>query len=208
METIMKNDRQYTTMFMSEYFNWLDGTLLLELNNSQVLGNPDLISYHFLFRTLANHHYFWSVPNDDNRKIDGLDLRSKFKLVFKQNHPNIDDEIIEVTLDRTKLTSPCSILEFLIGVAYRMESINDRKNMQNWFYELLCNLNLAGFIDDGFIYPDYLHKIHKICDDINNRKYSINGKGGLFPIEKTKKDQRKNEIWAQMNEYLMYYYQI
>ena len=45
-------------------------------------------------------------------------------------------------------------------------------------------------------------RIDDILDRWIERKFSRNGKGSPFPLKKPKKDQRKVELWYQMQGYI------
>ncbi|MGE5418510.1 MAG: hypothetical protein ACM3N1_00240, partial [Accumulibacter sp.] len=71
-----------------------------------------------------------------------------------------------------------------------------------WFWELMENVGLNKFTDDDYFDMGGTLKINHILGTVLGRTYKRNGEGGLFPIKKTIKDQKKIEIWYQMCEYL------
>ncbi len=68
------------------------------------------------------------------------------------------------------------------------------------FWELWCNLGLD--IYDGLDY-EMASEVSYILECWIERRYCKDGRGGCFPLRKPRrKDQRKVELWYQMNEYL------
>lgn len=151
--------------------------------------------YTLLLEDMHSIDFYSLVPNDDNREEDGKQLRKRF-LKSGANKP------LSLCSD-----DPCSVLEMLIGLAFRIE--NDlcdspsEKSVKECFWILISNLGLTWC--DNYSYheeggkEDILHKIQILLD----RKYHRTGKGGLFPLKHSTKDQRQVEIWYQMAEYLL-----
>lgn len=175
-----------------DYFHWL-----CELIKAD---EPDH-SYMILARQLHNKEFFSLIVNDNNRAEDGKKLRD----IYADESPYrfCDYEVLE---------GPCSVLEMLIGLASRMEDIlhdpekGDRTI--NFFWEMIENLELGDCSDDNYNGPYF----DPLCIDerVNiflDRRYKKSGKGGLFPLKYSKKDQRKIEIWYQMSQYLIENYE-
>lgn len=166
-----------------EYFEWLCN--LVGVNRFQH-------SYWHLAEYLHQKSFISYVPNDDNRASEGKNLRENF---CKESYI---DYVYELWPDEI------SVLELIISLAYRCENImidqDDNVPMSDWFWELINNVGLDDFPDDAYIDPLY---IEEIVNKIINRTYTRTGKGGLFPIKSCKKDQRKVELWYQMNTYLI-----
>ena len=145
-------------------------------------------TYWSLFRQLYTKEFDCFVPNDDNRAEDGKELRYEF----------IDDQGLE-DIDPEWMSLKCSMLELLIGLSRRLSFETDR-DPKNWFWELLENIKLDS-------YNDRQHIPHKEVDEILERviwrTYDRNGHGGLFPLKRASKDQRKVELWYQMSAYLI-----
>jgi protein involved in sex pheromone biosynthesis len=116
-----------------------------------------------------------------------------------------DENGIEYDLD--DFPEEVSMLELVIGLAYRchdiMEDSVDDMKMSDWFWKILSNIGLDKFTDDAFYGLKGQDLVKKILDIVIDRKYERSGKGGLFPLKRSKKDQRKVELWYQMNEYLV-----
>lgn len=172
----------------AEYFQWLCGLVGMD--------EPDH-SYWTLARILHRRNFYWSVDNDGNRWEDGVRMR----LIF-EDETNYSDY--------SCLDGDCSILEMLIALAIRIADTlgtGDNGDIQWWFWRLIENLWEEDMVllEDGELilgdYTDYL-----FCQKLDiwlDRRFRRSGKGGLFPLRHAKKDQRKVEIWYQMQAYLM-----
>lgn len=191
-----------------QYFEWL-----CELVDAPIDSHK---GYWFLLRVLHTRSFIWLVPNDDNRVLDGLSLRQRF----------CDDYDIPDVHDLGD--DPCSIFEMMVALAIRMddavaEPYEDGDHVNQMFFEMLSNLDLADYTDDyyrGLDDPEDLIAKQNFRRDMSfvnhklniflRRQYKRNGKGGLFPLQNPKYDQRKVEIWYQMNEYIIenYMYEI
>jgi hypothetical protein len=92
----------------------------------------------------------------------------------------------------------CNILEFLIGVATRLNEADYDPTMPDrvgpWFWTLMENLEAIEAED-----PWIEHSFKRI----NTRDYCSDGYGGLFPLKNPHEDQRNVEVWYQMQAYLM-----
>jgi hypothetical protein len=90
------------------------------------------------------------------------------------------------------------MLEFLIGLATRLNVADYEPDMPDrvgpWFWALMDNLGIIE-ADESWIEDSFKR--------INTRDYSFDGHGGLFPLRRPCEDQRKIEIWYQMQAYLM-----
>ena len=83
------------------------------------------------------------------------------------------------------------------------DPVYEQDNTAVLFWEMIDNLGLIGYDDAS--YADVRNRI-RVSDILNNlirRRYHRNGRGGLFPLKRPSCDQRKVEIWYQMNAYLM-----
>lgn len=145
--------------------------------------------YLRLLGRLYSKEFIWVRPNDDNRAEDGRDLRIKFI-----DQKDLDD------VDPYWLNMGCSVFEMLIAISYRLSFMTDGypigKESRQWFWALIENLGLI----DTKIKND---EIDKILDRLIWRTYNSDGTGGLFPLNKARKDQRKVELWYQMCAYVL-----
>lgn len=164
-----------------KYYNWL--TSLINVD-----GRGD--NYENLLEQL--HLSIFSedtavlIPNDANRIVDGIGLRERYCDRYRVKDEN---RIFE---------NSCSVLELLIGLSIRMEDQFGIKDRVSWFWEIIGNLKFTSFEDDSYSYKDVEKAINKLL----MRRYRKNGEGGLFPLLYPSEDQRKIEIWYQMNAYL------
>lgn len=64
---------------------------------------------------------------------------------------------------------------------------------------MIANLGLASQTDMMFDE----HYVSTVIGRWIDRAYKKNGEGGLFPLRRTRVDQRNVPIWDQMGEYLV-----
>lgn len=148
------------------------------------------ISYRSLLSHLHRIEFRWSIPKDESRAGDGLDLRSRFA------YDLLDDPINE-------LGDECTVLEMMVALAIRCEEcimddplMGDRTGQ--WFWGMINNLGLGAMTDDRYDEE----AVDEIIDTFLDREYAPNGKGGLFKIRGCKDDLRDVEIWYQLCWYL------
>ena len=180
-------------VLLEEYYSWLCN--LVETNKEDR-------SYFLLMDALFNKEFKWSVPNDDNRIADALELRERFC-----------EEELDIDYENVIFDKECSMLEILIALSYRCEFIvadmAETIPMIDWFWKLIDNIGIDLFDDEEWSNPNVRIIVDESLNDIIERRYKRDGKGGLFPLKKSKKDQRKLELWYQMSAYLLenYYYE-
>lgn len=131
--------------------------------------------------------------------MDGIDLRDEFLSL----HPEVEDEHLAEWIEME-----CSILEMIFALSRRADFMTDPDQMvggtAGWFRHFLQNLGLDGLTDNKFN-DRSLEAVDIIIDKLNNRTYNKNGEGGLFPMPDIRRDQRKVELWYQLNKYLEYH---
>ena len=96
------------------------------------------------------------------------------------------------------------VLEMLLALARDWEHeitydfhLGDRS--PQWFWTMVGNLGLLN-------YPDYefnLNEVEEIVDVWITRKFSKSGDGSIFPVKNWGSDQRKLEIWLQLQNFVM-----
>jgi hypothetical protein len=145
------------------------------------------LTYWNLFRQMYATEYIWLVPNDDNRVEDGRALRQEW--IHEQEFPVGPDW----------WARGCSFLEMLIGLARRLAFEGDG-HPDVWFWHLIENLGLQDCTDD--IRYDH-DEVDERINAVIWRTYDRNGRGGLFPLRRARRDQRNVELWYQMNAYLL-----
>ena len=168
----------------NKYFEWLyDYVCKGRANNN--------VSYKKLFTLLYDIEFAFYMPRDVNRARDGVDLRYRFAIKLD------DDRVMDI------LDGPCSVLEMIVALAIRCEetimddtSYGDRTSQ--WFWSMLSNLGIGHMTDDRFNREVAVEKIY----DFLERRYSPEGKGGLFYIKGCTNDLRDFEIWTQLCWYL------
>jgi hypothetical protein len=145
------------------------------------------LTYWELFRHMHNIEFVWIVPNDDNRVEDGRDLRHEWA------------EETGISLGREWMNLGCSFLEMLIGLSRRLAFEADG-HPPVWFWHLIKNLGLQECTDRS----NYDHiEVEDRFNTVIYRTYDRNGRGGLFPLRYSRKDQRYVELWYQMSAYLL-----
>lgn len=166
-----------------KYFNWL-----CELIDNRRFAKS--VSYRKLLMHLHNIEFTWFVPHDDNRADDGVQLRRRYALV--QN---------DMSLTR-HISGPCSVLEMMVALAVRCETIMDDTLMGDrtgqWFWGMIHNLGLSPMNDSTFD-RDF---VDDVIARLLNREYEPDGKGGLFTVRHCPRDMRTVEIWCQLSWYL------
>src|SRR4051812_21002459 len=113
-------DRRESGNTESKYFTWLTDQV-------QEDGHPRN-TYGDLFRIMYDTEFVWIIPNDDNRLMDGLDLR------------------VEFFGNKEMLAKPCSALEVLVALSRRLAWLAGG-SAEGWGWQLLCNLELHRFRD-------------------------------------------------------------
>lgn len=170
---------------VNQYFNWM---------YHLVINRYSKLSYRKLFVRLHSTEFIYSIPMDDNRAEDGVELRYRFG-----REQQYSDTTIASLLD----TGPCSILEMMIALSIRCEEhIMDDPDIGNrtgqWFWHMIINLGLDSMDDTKFDreYVDFVLK------RLIERRYERDGKGGLFIVSNSRRDMRSVDIWYQMCWYL------
>lgn len=169
------------------YFDWLYDLVCSD-------GYAGKLEYHELLFHLHHMDFVYLLPRDENRFIDGINLRYTFGAEY-----GIRQSRIERELDYR----PCSVLEMLTALAIRCENeimmdLDYGNRTWKWFWKMMTNMNLGGMTDDKY---DEKY-VDRIIERMLARKYEANGRGGLFTIANCKEDLRNIEIWAQMTRYL------
>lgn len=170
------------------YFEWLR-------NQVTYFDGP---SYDYLLDELHQRRFIPRIERDENRAADGVALRDEYRYELG---------LFAETDDAFLVDSPCSILEFLVGMARRMNFVyarTDEDRTQDCFWMMMRNLGLETFTDD-------------ICDEfpenannaiacaihvINDRAFGKDGSNGPFLLNTPRTNQRNVEYWYQMQQYV------
>ena len=170
-----------------DYFDWLYDLVCSD-------GYAGKLDYHELLFHLHHIDFVYILPRDENRFIDGVNLRYSFGLEM-----GVPERDIERYLD----IRPCSVLEMLVALSIRceneiMQDTDYGDRTWRWFWKMMTNMNLGGMTNDKYD-EEY---VERVIERMLDRKYEANGRGGLFTIANCKDDLRDVEIWAQMMRYL------
>ena len=135
-----------------------------------------------------------AIETDANRANDGLQLRVEFMERYGARGSSSN-------------RGPCTMLEFLIGLAGRMAFIMGEEGNPlhtcYYFWQMIENLRLMKLSDDWFEEGHGDFFVQEAVDRVLYRTYDRDGRGGLFPLREPKNDQRTVEIWYQMQEWLL-----
>lgn len=174
----------------SEYLRWLCEIIAVDKMPSE---------YWQLTKLLHEISFEWDILQDENRCQDGARLRSQFREETGNEH-------------KEDFSEPCTVLEVMVSLAMRMEfqlwQLGAHDRTADRFWELIDNLGLMRFDDEEYFLSQGKSYITNVIQDMMDRNYQRNGTGGLFPLKRSRKDQRKTELWYQMMEYLMENYDI
>lgn len=169
------------------YFDWL----------CRKVGIGEEKSYYILAHTLHMMAFRPGsrIETDWNRAQDGLALRVE----FMEKHGETGTAINR---------GPCSMLEFLVGLAKRMSFVmcEDEADVGektgHYFWKLIRNLRLLKLDDERYSMLNGDFFVQEAVDRVLLRTYEADGDGGLFPLRGDHGDQRNTEIWYQMQLWL------
>lgn len=148
----------------------------------------------FLWFKLHDIPFTWVIPMDENRAEDGKNMRYLYSLEA------CADGKLEAEEVENALAGPCSVMEFLVGLAKRIEDdimydADSEDRTYKWFWEMIGNLGLD-------IYDNEHYTDKNVCDIVDrflSRKYSKNGVGNVFRAPaKSGQDIRFGQIWEQV----------
>lgn len=166
---------------------------LLEWINDKILP---IHRHKNLFKRLYDIEFVPILPLDSNRIQDGVSLRYK----YAEEH-DIHQDVIDSLYDN----STCSVLEMMVGLAYRMEDqfMSDGEygdRTITWLWVMLKSMGLYYINDD--VYSEDPDQFNAIIENIVliflSREYEPDGTGSLFKIPNCQVDLRDTEIWSQM----------
>ena len=157
-----------------EYYEWLVSEIRVPKNKT----------YNDLFNRMHNLEFIWTVPHDNNRLQDGLDLRVEF---------------LNGARDRLSLNA-ATTLEVLVALSRRL-AFTAGGDSRNWAWTLIKNLKLSKAHDPWT--AQKAQSVEDILERLIWRQYQYDGSGGFFPLQYPKDDQTKVEIWYQMQAYVI-----
>lgn len=172
---------------VNEYFEWMYHLVC----NDHYLEN---ISYRKLLYHLHKTEFIWVLDMDSNRAQDGIDFRYRFG--YEKGYSR---DIIDSSLNN----KPCSVFEMMIALAFNGEEriMNDPElgdRTGQWFWSMIVSLGL-GCMDNDNYDRNY---VDSCIRRFLYREYKCTGEGGLFTINNSSIDFRKEEIWCQFMWYL------
>lgn len=167
---------------VNEYFEWM---YHLVCNDKQY----NKLSFRKLLYFLHSIEFYSMIEMDENRREDGINFRYRFG--YENGY---SDEYIKRYLD----VRECSVLEMMIALSFKVEEqITDNylygDRTGQWFWTMIVNLGLGKMDDKHFD----RNQCYEIIDRFLSRRYSPNGKGGLFVFEHPRRDIRDVDIWCQ-----------
>ena len=176
-------------MTKTTYFQWLCDLVHCEKKEK---------SYYKLLKIMFDTEFLVKNKNDINRGVDGCELRTDY---YCDCGVPEKDQLFPGT---------CSILEMIIGISKRMmfelakDGDDDESYFYHYFWEILDNLHLTWFDDKKIEWNPCQNtiRIKEILRILNERKYQKNGEGGMFPLRNPSKNQKRVEIWYQMQAYI------
>lgn len=156
-----------------------------------VPNHKDRESYRFLLERIWDKEFYSLVDNDSQREKDGVELRNDYP-----------SNKIQLAL------GPARCLEVLIGISKRCayETYNPSGDPYPWryfFWEFLKNLDLIYFTKRNWVNDDIFFEVDARIEAWIERRYEVDGSGGIFPLEHAEEDQRTVELWYQMQAYLL-----
>lgn len=167
------------------YFNWLCVRAKI---------TPLKRHYFEMARCMHNVRYRnYIYETDENRANDGLQLRVEYIQKYGA---------LGSSSDRGR----CTMLEFMVGLAKRISFLmgteHDPHLTATYFWKMIENLGLLKYDDEHWVECNGEFHVLEAMDRIINYSYEPDGSGGLFPLKYVQGDQRKREIWYQMQNWV------
>lgn len=171
----MSNER--SPFFNDRYISWL----------RHLVGADDYVD---LSMTLGCESFFSAIMMDRNRVVDGANLRRRF---LTETGGRIDPDG----------TGSCSVLEFLVALAIRVNDACSMFRIDDIFAMFLRNMDIDRCTDDWYLdQRDPESYILDRCEIMMARRFDPDGsKGGLFIVHGDL-DLTAMEWWWQMNRWL------
>lgn len=143
----------------------------------------DTAQYSRMLWQLHNTEFVATIDLDNNRIADALEFRR--------------------TYSYGQLTENVCMLEMMVSLARRIETdvmqgTVDFDRTGDWFWAMIESLGLSDMTND--VYDEAV--ISDILERFMHRRYSRNGKHGLFTVPDSAVDMRDQEIWYQAALYL------
>ena len=172
----MRDVNNYSSASISRYIHWV-------LTDKLGLTDKETKKYLYLVSAITDVEFVWRHPMDENRAIDGLELRQDFEYETGE------------FLDKSSGLMPnCTFFEMLAALSIRCEnqlmrnlSVGDRTS--KWFFEFLDNLEL---LDERLREDD----IKDIAEGF------MDGDIDMFPLKNKGIKQKNEQIWKQLSAYI------
>ena len=171
-----------TEEYASDYFNWL----------IDIIDDGYASEYTNVLEDLFSTEFYSLVDHDENRAVEGLDLRNRYAELVGEH----------VYYISAKLPRECTILEMMVALSIKWDTSNAfdfdiGSRYPKWFWIMFENLGL-------YSYPDWEYdevEVHEILTNFLARNFEKSGRGSLFVVKNPKIDMRETEIWYQINYY-------
>jgi hypothetical protein len=153
-------------------------------------------TYWKLLRILFTKEYIWSHPRDENRALEGINLRREF----------VGETNSSTSRDPGFFDEPCDMLELLVVLVRKLAYDDlDERPEEYWFHELLNNLGLSEFTD-ARLGDENVHDIQNVLDIAVNQRYPARGKRNtveLFPLSRgSRLNSQETELLIKAEAYL------
>lgn len=131
---------------------------------------------------------------DTNRVMDAISIRNRYINESKTKTP-----LNKLVFFGHQNQIVCSVLELFLALAIRFEhelhipGSDERKSVERFFWEMIRNMSLNEESERDW---------DDILDTFIRREYAPDGSGGPFPIQNSRKNQARVELWYQMHEYI------
>lgn len=157
---------------------------------SNLMSDEDHNTYYFLGLVLNGIEFYYTMPEDENRALDGISLRKSYS-------NNTEDDIFGI------MSCGCTALELLVALSMHMNNITyyPGDNESAWFWIMLENLDIK-ISDKDWPKQDSLDIIKSNLSRWFDRKFTKKGKGSPFPMKKCQEDLRHVNMWDHMQWYI------
>lgn len=166
----------------SNYLNWLSSKALMPYERAR---------YNKLLSTLYFTRFYYTMPMDENRNIDGLELRNEYS-----------QETGNILNDYTSLSPyQANLLEVMVALSIHCDQTimtTKSTNTYFWFKEILSDIGLLRCTDDDFPVQFVELKLNNLIQ----RRYDFDGKGGFFYIKDSPIDLRTVDLGTQRSWFL------
>lgn len=146
--------------------------------------------YSKLFFALYSTEFFWVVPRDRNRALDGQDLRNR----FEQDTGLYCDKY-----------GPCCCFEMIFALAIRCENelmymydSDSEDQTERWFWMVIENLGLDIYDDEFFQEEEVDYVLYRFM----SRDYGPDLEFCAFPLTNYISNYEKIELTYQLNYYI------